>query len=153
MKLAFSGEGRYVDFSDGYRLYCNRRRHKEAVDEKTYRRIIRLYCKYLSERLCREGMVDLPTGIGSIAAITITRKPQYRGKQFVGYGKKDWEDRGQYDGKLKTFGLTFLPKRDRTQNLRCYGFVGNRELFKRIKKGYLSGECNWIPLGFKDEMI
>ena len=151
MKLAFNGEAHYTDFSDGYQLYVNRSRKGQSVDKKTYNRIIRLYCQSLADGLLRNGMVDLPNEMGMIAAATIRRKPQYRGKKFIGYGAMDWE-KGHFDGTLKSFGLVFLPKGNR-KNLRCYGFVANRELFKKMKKAYAQPFCPWSPVVFNDEMI
>lgn len=150
MKLAFNGLGHYAEFSDGYALYV-RRAQSEPVDESTYKRIVKAYCKRLADRLYDEGLVDLPKGMGSIAATVITRKPQYRGKRFVGYGKYDWTI-GGYDGKLKTFGLVFLPKHTK-KNMRCFGYVANRELFKRVKQHSDEETCKWKPLDFNDDMI
>ena len=152
MKLAFNSQAHYTDFSDGYRLYVNRSRKGESVDQKTYNRIIRLYCSSLADRLEEYGIIDLPNEMGMIAAAILTRKPQYRGKTFVGFGKMDWE-KGHYDGTLKTFGLVFLPKMGKKQNMRCYGFVANRQLFKRMKARYEQDFCPWSPIVFKDEMI
>lgn len=153
MKLAFNGEGRYAEFSEGYQMYLKRSRKGECVDQKTYNRIIRKYCSRLADRLCNNGIVDLPNEIGMIAAATITRKPQYRGKQFIGYGKMDWT-KGHYDGTLKTFGLVFLPKGGKKRNnFRCYGFVANRKLFKRMKEVHNQDSCSWGPIRFNDEMI
>lgn len=152
MRLAFNGQAHYTDFSAGYELYKKRSKLGLSVDEKTYRRLIRSYCGLLADRLNSDGMVDLPCKMGSIAAATITRKPQYRGKQFIGYGKKDWST-GHYDGKLKAFGIVYLPRRNRHKNLRSFGFVANRQLFKRVKNNYESGNRNWEPVEFNDDMI
>lgn len=152
MKLAFNGQAHYTDFADGYRMYVNRSRKGESVDKRTYNRIIRLYCSSLAERLQENGIVDLPDEIGMIAAAIIRRRPQYRGKKFVGFGKMDW-DKGHYDGTLKTFGLVFLPKGRKRQNMRCYGFVANRQLFKKMKSIYETEFCPWSPIVFNDEMI
>lgn len=152
MKLAFNGLGRYADFDGGYEKYLSRSKSGSPVDRKTYRRIIRCYCKVLADKLLVEGMVDLPCRLGTVAAVEITRKPQYRGKKFIGFGKMDWSA-GHYDGSLKAFGIAYLPRHDGNQNLRCYGFVANRELFKRIKNAYLNGKCNWMPLEFNEGMI
>lgn len=152
MKLAFSGHGRYADFSDGYELYESRAKKKDTVVDKTvYARIVKSYCKIVAERLLNDGMVDLPK-LGSIASAIITRKPQYRGDKFVGYGKMDWK-KGHYDGKLKTFGIVFLPRRERNGNMRCFGYVANRRLFVKMKEKYESGNASWAPLEFTDEMI
>lgn len=152
MKLAFNGQGRYTDFDEGYRLYVKRSKKGEYVDGKTYNRIIRQYCKLLSDKLFEEGIVDLPEGMGSIAAAILTRKPQFRGKTFVGYGKMDWQT-GHYDGKLKTFGIVYLPRHDKNPNLRSFGFVANRRLFQKVKERYEGYDCPWRPIEFNDEMI
>ena len=151
MKLAFSGQGRYADFRKGYELYVKRSRLGNFMSEEMYRKVVRSYCRMLADRLKEEGMVDLPGGLGSIAAATLTRKPQYRGKKFVGYGKYDWK--GHFDGRLKTFGMVFLPRRERTQNLRCYGFVANRRLFKGMKEMYDNGTNPWYTMKYNDKMI
>ena len=152
MKLAFSGEGRYPEFEDGYRLYLKRARTNDNIDLKTYKKVVRLYCRRLAERLCENGIVDLPSGLGSIAAVTMDRKPQFRGTKFIGYGKKDWET-GQYDWSKKAFGIAFLARSRKKDNLRSYGFVANRRLFKKISEHKDSFYCNWKPLEFNDEMI
>ena len=152
MKLAFSGDARYTDFSEGYSLYVNRSRNGLSVDRKTYSRIIRKYCKLLADRLIENGIVDLPAELGSIAAATITRKPQYRGDKFIGYGKMDWKT-GHYDGKLKTFGMVYLPRRNKTNNLRSFGYVANRKLFNKMKNHFHSDHCQWQPIVYNDEMI
>ena len=152
MRLAFTGQARHTDFRDGYSLYTRRSRNGCCVSEPEYRRIVRAYCGILADRLVNEGMIDLPGTLGSVAAVTITRKPQYIGERFVGYGKMDWE-KGHRDGNLKAFGITFLPRRGKNNNLRCYGFVANRRLFKRVKGKFVSGDCGWVPLEFNDDMV
>lgn len=152
MKLAFSGQGRYPDFDKGYELYVKRNRTDGYMDRESYARVVRKYCKMLAESLEEEGMVDLPAGLGSICAALFTRKPQYRGEKFVGYGKMLW-DKGHYDGSMKAFGLLYMPRRDKSQNLRCYGFVANRRLFQRMKEKYDKRECNWVPIEFSNEMV
>lgn len=152
MKLAFSGEARYPDFKDGYELYLRRSRTRECVDEKTYNRVVKEYCRRLAERIDKEGIADLPCGLGAVAAVTLRRKPQYRGKRFVGYGKMNWKT-GYRDGRPTAFGVAFLPSRERNQNLRCYGFVANRKLFKRMKERYDAGTNSWHPMELNDEMI
>jgi hypothetical protein len=150
MKLAFSGQARYTDFSDGYALYLKRSKKGNVLDEAMYRRVVKEYCQTAAERLIEDSMVDLPE-IGTITAVSLIRKAQYRGDKFIGYGAKDWKT-GRYDGKLKTFGLVLMPKSRRKQNLRCYGFVANRKLFKRMKKIYDSGR-HWPLIDFNDKMI
>ena len=153
MKLAFSGQGRYTDFEDGYTMYVNRSRNGESVDKKTYSRIVRMYCSILADRLLDNGIVDLPNEMGMIVAAILKRKPQYRGNKFIGYGKMDWQKK-VYDGTLKTFGMVFLPKMGKKRNnFRCYGFVANRRLFQKMKAVYENTYCNWSPIAFDDEMI
>lgn len=152
MKLAFSGQARYPDMTDGYELYVKRKRMKDPVDIHIYTAVVKEYCRLLAEDLEKDGMIDLPSGLGTIAVVRFNRRPQYRGKKFIGYGKMDWK-RGHYNGEVKAFGLAFLPRRDKTNNLRCYGFVANRQLFKRMKKEYDYGLCEWTPMEFGNEMI
>lgn len=152
MKLAFSGEARYPKFDEGYGLYSKRVRRQTKIGFSSYSRIVKMYCASLAERLCRDGIVDLPCGLGSLYAAEIYRKPQYRGDKFIGYGKMDWK-KGEYDGSHKAFGIVFLPDRNRNQNLRCYGFVANRKLYKRMKAIYDGYDRNWSPITFNDEMI
>lgn len=152
MKLAFSGQARYPDMTDGYELYVRRTRVGKPVDLKTYTAIVKEYCKMLAEDLENEGIADLPCGLGSVAAVIMRRRPQYRGKKFVGYGSYNWK-RGHYDGEANAFGLAFLPSRERTNNLRCYGFVANRRLFRRMKELYLGNERDWVPMNYEKEMI
>lgn len=153
MKLAFNNKAHYTDFSDGYKMYISRSRSDRNIDVKTYNRIIRKYCSILAGRLLECGIVDLPADIGMIAAAELKRKSQYRGKTFIGYGRYDWS-KGHYDGSFKTFGIVFLPKAGkRRNNLRCYGFVSNRALFKRMKEKYEHEFCQWSPIEFNDELI
>ena len=152
MKLAFSGEARYPVLKDSFRLYSRRVRCRLPLEFKVYCKVVKLYCASLAERLCNEGMVDLPANLGTLYASTIRRKPRYRNGKFLGYGKNDWE-KGQYDGNPTAFGVVFLPNRKATENLRCYGFVANRALYKRLKGIYESRDCRWVPLEFNDEMI
>ena len=152
MKLAFSGEARHPDMTDGYELYVRRSRLIEPADLHTYTIIVKEYCRLLAEELQKDGIADLPCGLGSVAAVIMRRRPQYRGKTFVGYGSYNWE-KGHYDGEPKAFGLAFLPSRNKTNNLRCYGFVSNRKLFKRMKELYQSYDCPWVPMEYGKEMI
>lgn len=152
MKLALNNMAHYPDLADGYNLYVKRSKGGRVFDRKMYARIVKMYCAILANRLLETGVVDLPKGLGTISAARLTRKPQYRGKTFVGYGKMDWTT-GQYDGKLKTFGIVYLPKHGKNNNLRSLGFVANRSLFKRMKSLYESCDCKWGLLDFNDEMI
>ena len=152
MKLAFHGQAKYADMSDGYDLYRRRTRTNEPVPLHIYTAVVKEYCRMMAEDLEKEGMVDLPVGLGTIAAVRIFRRPQFRGKKFVGYGKFDWK-KGHYDGEPWAFGLAYLPRRTKTQNLRCYGFVANRRLFKRMKELYEGYGCPWVPMEYGNEMI
>lgn len=152
MKLAMNGMGRYADFSGGYDLYRRRSKAGRCVSYTAYRRIVRMYCRLLAKRLAAEGMVDLPKGLGSLSAAVITRKPQYRGRRFIGYGGMNWKT-GHLDGRLKTFGIVYLPKRGRNANLRCLGFVANRRLFQKMKRMFSADSCLWTPIDFNDDMI
>ena len=151
MKLAFSGEARYPDFDDGYSLYKERSRGRENLDKNTYKKVVREFCKIMKDRLEDEGMVDFPNDLGSIAAINIKRKWKFFGDKLIGLGKKDWKS-GNYDGSRYAFGVAFLPNRRKNENLRCYGFVANRKLFKRLKELY-DDDCRWVPLELNDDMI
>ena len=152
VKLAFSGLARYPDYSDGYRYYLAHTRSDNKLSEKDYRRVIREYCKILADRIVETGAVDLPGKLGLIAAASMRRKPQYRGDRFIGYGKMDW-DKGHYDGSFYAFGVVYLPNRKASNNLRCLGFVANRQLYKKLKARSGSWECNWKPIEFNEEMI
>lgn len=152
MKLALNGLGRHPDFTGGYDLYTRRSRAERGVSYAVYKRIVRMYCRLLAERLSERGMVDLPKGLGSIAAAVITRKPQYRGRRFIGYGGMDWKT-GHLDGRLKTFGIVYLPRRGKNANLRCLGFVANRRLFRKMKQMFSGDSCLWTPIDFNDDMI
>lgn len=152
MKLAFSGEARYPEYSSGYVFYVKRCRRSKPLTFIEYKSVIRLYCASLAERLCKEGIVDLPADLGQIAAATIPRRPQYRGDKFIGYGKKDW-NKGHYDGSPKSFGIVYLPNRNKKMSLRSYGFVANRKLFKRMKALYEQDYRPWAVMEFNDEII
>lgn len=152
MKLAFSGDARYTSFDGGYDRYVKTSKTRKPVDKKDYKRVVRMYCEMLAKTLESEGIVDLPCDMGAIAAVMIKRKPIFMGKKFVGYGKKDWKNGGAYDDSRKAFGIAFLP-RHINGNMRCYGFVANRKLFKKMKELSDSFICPWIPMTFTDEMI
>ena len=152
MRLAFSGQARYPDFTDGYELYVRRARTNEPVGIKTYTRIVKDYCKMLADDIEKDGMVDLPSGLGSISPVRMRRKMQYRGKKAVGFGKWNWKSQ-HYDGNPEAFGIAFLPSRDKNHNLRCYGFVANRRLFKSMMEAYNAGTYGWFPMEYNDEMI
>ena len=152
MKLALNGLGHYADFDAGYELYSKRTRIGNPVEQTMYNRVVKAYCRILADRLENEGIVDLPCGLGSISTAIITRKLQYRGDKMIGYGAMDW-NKGERDGKLRTFGMVYMSRRDHNNNLRCFGFVANRQLFKRLKEKFTKGESNWTPIKFKEEMI
>lgn len=152
MRLAFDNMAHYTDFSKGYDLYLKRCRNGKPVNETVYRRVVKAFCKELSKQLIETGMVSLPGKLGDLSVANITRKPQYRGDKFIGYGKKDWNT-GYYDGTLKAFGIVYMPRHGQNENLRCYGFVANRQLFKDVKKNYESGISDIVPVSFTDDMI
>ena len=152
MKLAFSGQARYPEMTECYDAYVGRSRKNEFVDLHTYTCVVKEYCRLLAEDLKKDGIVDLPCGLGAVAAVIMMRRPQYRGDKFVGYGSFDWEN-GHFDGEPKAFGLAYLPRRDKNNNLRCYGFVANRRLFKKMKELYRSYDCPWVPMEYGKEMI
>lgn len=152
MKLAFSGQARYPDYDDGYDLYVKRSRTNAYMSKESYKKVIRMYCKVLADRLYETGFIELPSGLGHVAVVTIDRKVKYFGDKRIGLGKMDW-GKGRYDGSRKAFGITFLPRRRNKDNLRSYGFVANRRLFKKVKERSEDFTCNWKPLEFNDEMI
>ena len=152
MKLAFNGSAHYPDLSKGYERYKSRTKSDRPIDKRTYNRIIKSYCELIAQRLVDEGSADFPCGLGTVVAAVLTRKPQYRGDKFVGYGGWDWKNK-QFDGKLKTFGIVFLPRWNRCQNLRCYGFVANRQLFNNVKQRFREYTCRWTAMNFNDDMI
>ena len=152
MKLAFHGQAKYTDFRDGYELYRSRTRSREVLSFRGYKRIVKRYCKLLAEHMLEDGSIDLPKGTGTISAAIFTRRPQYRGDKFIGYGKMDWNT-GHYDGNLKAFGLAFLPDHSKNANMRCFGFVANRGLFKKLKELFQADYRNWEPVQFNDRMI
>lgn len=152
MRLAFDNMAHYTDFSKGYGLYTRRCRNGKPVTETEYKRVIRAYCKTLADSLLETGSANLPCDMGTISAAVLIRKPQYRGDKFIGYGKKNWET-GEYDGTLKAFGIVYMPKHTKNSNLRCYGFVANRRLFKKVKESYESGLSDIAPVDFTDDMI
>ena len=151
MRLAFDNQAHYTDFSAAYQLYLNRCRDGNPVDEKTYRRVLKAYCKMMAERLEEDGMVDLPNELGMLSVANIRRRGRWADGKFVGYGGYDWKNNAPYND-LKTFGIVYLPKHGKG-NLRCYGFVANRKLFQRMKEKYVSGASNWALMEFNDEMI
>ena len=59
---------------------------------------------------------------------------------------------GKYP-QYKAFGMAYLPKRNKTQNLRSFGFVANRRLFNKMKQKHTEGFCGWSLLPFSDSMV
>lgn len=152
MKLAFNGKARYTDFTSGYEAYKSRNATRNPVDEGVYKRVVKAYCRIAAQRLEEEGQIEIPHNIGTITAALITRRPQYRKDKFVGYGAWDWKNR-RYDGKLKAFSIVFLPNMRNNANLRCFGFVANRRLFKAMKSAYEKRSAAWQPVEFNNDMI
>lgn len=151
MRLAFDNQAHYTDFAAGYQLYLNRCRNGNPLDEKTYRRVLKMYCKCIAKHLQNAGMADLPNGLGTIAVANIRRNGRWKDGKMIGHGGYDWKNRAPYDT-LKTFGIVYLPKHGKG-NLRCYGFVANRRLFKAMKEKYLSGDSGWTLMEYNDEMV
>ena len=152
MRLAFHNQSRYPVFVGGYDLYVSRGRNSNTLDFVTYKRVVRAYCDILARKLKEEGSVTLPGNLGLLSAAIFTKKPIYKNGSFVGYGKRDWKT-GEYDGKLKAFGIAYFPRHGKNNNLRCYGFVANRRLFKAMKDMYEGYDCPWNAVEFNDNMI
>lgn len=152
MKLAFTGEAHYTSFENGYNRYVMGAKSREVVDRATYNRVVKAYCQLLADKLMDEGMVDLPCNLGTLATVRIKRKPQFRGRKFVGFGKKDWES-GIYDDSREAFGVALLPRHEINDNLRCYGFVANRQLYQRLKNRSEEFACPWVPIRLTEDMI
>lgn len=149
MKL-FKNQSRYPDLSKGFETYRNRSKNtpeERIFDEVQYNRIVKKYCKMLSEVLQNEGIVDLPSDIGSIAAVSIKRKPLYnrKTKMFMTNDYIDWNEtrktgRIVRDDNPNTFGFVFVPKHIKGhENFRCFGIRANKTLYQRMRKHYDTG--------------
>ena len=149
--VLFKGEARYPDLESGYELYKRRsvKTDKEnLLDQVTYNRIVKQYCKELAGRLLEEGVVDLPNDIGCVAAVEVTKRATYdrRQKKYRSVGLVDWNatrEAGEIvrkDGN-KTLGFVFSPKRVKGHNnLRCFGIRANKALYKKVRAMYDEGD-------------
>lgn len=150
----FLGESRYPDLSKGYELYLHRsaKTPKERIlSLQQYNRIVKSYCKALADKLEDEGITDLPSNIGSIAAVNIRKKPTYdkTRKAYRPADLIDWDKTRETGGIVRkdcriTFGFVFVPKRIKGhENFRCFGIRANKALYKRMKKHYDAGTFNF----------
>lgn len=152
MRPAFYGKAGSTDMTCGYRCYSTRKKKHEPVSTVIYGRVVRAYCRRLAGKLEKDGMVQLPCGIGLLSAAFVRRKPRYRDGRFLGIGMYDPRT-GKYDGTTEAFSIVLFPDISGTQNLRCYGFVCNSRLFRRMKKAWTEGTCAWRPARYDDDMI
>lgn len=152
--VLFKGESRYPDLSAGYTLYRHRSAttpQERVMTEEQYNKVVKAFCKNTAERFEEEGIVDMPCGMGSVAAVSVTKKPTYDpvlGK-YRSANNIDWESTRR-EGKVirkdgrRTFGIAFVPKRlEGLSNFRCFGIRANKALFKKLKKQYDSGTLNF----------
>ena len=150
----FKNKSRYPDLSSGYELYCNRsvKTPKDRIlDRVLYNRIVKAFCKELADELEKDGIVDLPSDIGSVIAVGITKKPSYDVslKKYRSADNVDW-DATRKNGTVvrkdgnKTFGFVFQSKRVKGHgNFRCFGIRANKALYKRMRKCYDEGTLNF----------
>lgn len=128
----FKDKARYPDFDRAYELYLKRsERASSTMSKGEFIDVIRRYCKSLSDKLERDGFVDLPYDIGSLSAVKIDRKPKYN------------RTTGKYMpvAEGKAFGICFVPRFvKRMENFRSLGIVANRSLYRRMRKKYDDGE-------------
>ena len=104
MKRPFYGTAKYADMTGGYRLYASRKKKGEPVDIVRYSKVVKAYCRRLAERLGKDGMVQLPCGLGLLAAAMVRRKPRYKDGRFVGIGRFNPRTR-EYDGTMEAFTI------------------------------------------------
>ena len=140
----FKDEARYPDMTEGYALYRNRSANtpeSRIMDMVTYSRVVKKFCRELSERLEAEGMTDFPSDMGSVAAVRIRKKPVYdrRTGRFRPSCSVDWNETRRIGTIVKrdggqTLGFVFLPKRTKGRdNFRCFGIRANKALYRRMK--------------------
>lgn len=146
----FVNKARYPDLTNGYLLYRNRSAmtpSDRVLTESQYNRIVKSYCKELANRIETEGIADLPSDIGAIVAVNIYKKPVYdaREKKYRLARNIDWNATREnkkitYKDSPNTFGFVFAPKHIKKNNiLRCFGFVANKALYKRMRVKYNDG--------------
>lgn len=132
--MFFEGKARRADYGPGYARYlsrCVKTPKDRVLDDKAYGKVIQAYCQHLADTLENQGIIDLPSGMGSIVAVRIRLKPQYN----KAMGK--WFTKGTNP---HSFGFIYTPRREKGyENLRCYGYRANRRLYDRMRKKYDDG--------------
>lgn len=101
----------------------------------------------LADRLEKEGMVDLPSDIGMLAAVNIRKRPvydkregKYRPARSIDWDKVRETGTMAYKDSPNTFGFVFVPKHLRKRAIfRCFGFVANKSLYKKLRQEYNKG--------------
>lgn len=156
MNILFKNKSRYPDLNNGYKLYECRSipKGESVVSRNTYNRIVKMFCKSLASSLIETGMIDLPCDIGSIAVVSIHKKPIYdkRKKCYTYNNLIDWnrtrkEGRVIHGGSLDTVGIKFIAKNKRGRdNFNCFGIRANKSLYKKIKDMYNNNELQFIPV-------
>jgi len=148
--MFFDRKARKPNLSDGYARYlgrCTKTPEDKILDYKTYRKIVGDYCGMLADRLEQEGVIDLPSGIGSIVAVAIRRRPRYdktaskwRSTQVINWKATKQDGATVYSDTPYTFGFIFSPRREKGyENFRCYGIRLNYKLYARMRKMYEDG--------------
>ena len=148
--IPFKHTARYPDLTNGYMLYRNRSMNTppdRLLTEEQYNRIVKSYCKELAGRIESQGVADLPSDMGAIVAVNIYKKPVYNAKEkkYKLARSIDWNATREtkeivYKDCPNTFGFVFAPKHIKKNNiLRCFGFVANKALYKRLKAKYDEG--------------
>lgn len=149
--IPFKGEERYPDLKPGYELYSKRAYRtpeKNRLSEAEFSRIVKAYCKLLSERLVNEGFIELPYDIGAVAAVKIRRTPKFDPirKSWRTADSIDWKEtkkagRIVRKDEQETIGFAFVPKHAKGRDIfRCFGIRSNRMLYDKVKERYDSGE-------------
>lgn len=151
----FSGDARYPDLDAAYDLYLKRSAKtpvSRVLDKAQFNRIVKLFCKSKADELEKTGMIDLPCGLGMIAAVKVERKPTFdtRTGKYRTSSRVDW-DETRRTGKISfmdsadTFGFVFVPKwKKGNENLRCVGIRANKELYRRMKDKYDNGTLDFF---------
>ena len=146
----FINKARYPDLTNGYLLYRNRSSltpPERLLTEAQFNRVIKRYCKRLATMVEDCGVADLPCDMGAIVAVNIKKRPVYdaREKKFKPARSVDWDKTREtksmvYKYDPNTFGFVFAPKHIRGRNIfRCFGFVANKSLYKRMREKYNDG--------------
>lgn len=141
---------KYPDLADGYRLYSNRSMttpRYRLLGEREYSRVVKKYCRQMAVVLEEEGSVNLPCGLGMVAAVNIRKRPvydsregKYRPARNIDWGLTMQSGQMTYKDGTNTFGFVYVPKIMKSRGvLRCLGFVANRLLYRRMRKMYDEG--------------